>query len=748
MIIKKMTATFGGLDHATLEFADGLNVIHAPNEAGKSTWCGFLRAMLYGISTRDRDKKGFLAEKNRYQPWSGAPMEGEVQLVWQGREITLRRFAKGSTPFGGFSAVYTGTQEPVPQLTAQNCGEVLLGVSREVWERSAFIGSAPTLAIDGTNELERRISALLSSGQEDVSFSQTQSRLKEWLRYRQHNRTGLIPRMEAELAQTEDTLSAMDRAHQRLTHAQQEHRILSQRHEELTQQAAIHRHLAQRQLNTRYAQACAEDDDAQRQLTALLRRQEEMGTLPQRPVLLQAQDDLRYLTIMDEELVRFDAQLAEARRTSSAAATPPADSSPFAGMTPEQALTHARQEQAKAQAISRRIGSARMASVWGSLGALAAGGAFAGIGCLLSHALFPWLWLGLALSALLGTACLTLYSRRRRTLANELQSLLAHYGAALPEQIPEKAEAYCRTQEQQDQHRRTVLRLEQELDQRQDRREKKWQELLRLIHTFAPQAGDIPACRLALTQALDLEASLDQCRSRAQLTARHREDLRAQGGQEINTLEELAVPTLSPEQVNDALARVCAGLSAAESQQAMAQGELLALGDRAGLEARRAQLLDRLQRRREEYHALELALAALEQANARMQERFAPELNRLAGEIFEQLTAGRYCAISLDRSFEASAQSRDSVLPRSWLALSRGTADQLYLAVRLAVCRLCLPEEDPCPLVLDDALLTFDDDRMARAVRFLAQSGRQVLLFSCQQREHLLGVGKSQALHS
>lgn len=54
MKIKKMTATFGALNNATLEPAPGLTVITAPNESGKSTWADFLKAMLYGINTRDR----------------------------------------------------------------------------------------------------------------------------------------------------------------------------------------------------------------------------------------------------------------------------------------------------------------------------------------------------------------------------------------------------------------------------------------------------------------------------------------------------------------------------------------------------------------------------------------------------------------------------------------------------------------------------------------------------------------------
>ena len=34
-----MTATFGKLQGRSLELGDGLNIIEAPNETGKSTWC-------------------------------------------------------------------------------------------------------------------------------------------------------------------------------------------------------------------------------------------------------------------------------------------------------------------------------------------------------------------------------------------------------------------------------------------------------------------------------------------------------------------------------------------------------------------------------------------------------------------------------------------------------------------------------------------------------------------------------------
>ena len=71
MTIYKMTATFGKLEHDTLTLEPGMNIIHAPNEWGKSTWCAFLMAMLYGLDTRSKTTKTALADKERYAPWSG-----------------------------------------------------------------------------------------------------------------------------------------------------------------------------------------------------------------------------------------------------------------------------------------------------------------------------------------------------------------------------------------------------------------------------------------------------------------------------------------------------------------------------------------------------------------------------------------------------------------------------------------------------------------------------------------------------
>lgn len=209
MDFQHIEATFGKLEHRSLSFSKGLNIIEAPNESGKSTLLAFLRVMLYGFPPRER---GAMADKNRY----GLPGRSRrCAARWRShvKRATLRCSATPRArivPWGRFSAVYTGSGEAVDGLTAADCGETLLGVPCEVYERSAFIRQS-SLTVDASAELERRIAALITTGEEGQSFSEASAALKKQLNARKYNKSGRIPALEAEI-------SAQERALEELSH--------------------------------------------------------------------------------------------------------------------------------------------------------------------------------------------------------------------------------------------------------------------------------------------------------------------------------------------------------------------------------------------------------------------------------------------------------------------------------------------------------------------------------------------------
>lgn len=741
MKIKSMTATFGKLDKARLELGDGLNILEGPNEGGKSTWAGFLRAMLYGIDTRDRDKKGHLAEKNRYLPWSGAPMSGEITLEWKGRDITIRRSKKGSNPFGAFSAVYAGTEEPVPDMTGENCGELLTGVNRDVFERSAFIGQN-SMGVTATPELEKRVAALVSSGLEDVSCSQTQARLREWANHRKVNKTvGIIPELEGELAELRDTLSRLERINSAISRTERERTELLDTLRELEGEKQIHQRIAQRELNQRFAKAHEEYEAAQRAVEKLRQEQARFGVLPEKNALKEAQGELQFLKVLDDEIKQASAALKQAEEARQQAEEGLKDTC-FYDLTDTQA-------QSKAElAVQEYQSNLRIAEKKGKqfilcqvLGLVLGGGILAAA----AAGMVPASWnlpqavlYGMGLGVYAAFAAASLYVSGGKTRYQEAGAqILQQYGVETCGEISALAEDYAGHWQRARQCAQECSQIEYVLEERRERRSKGHTGLMDFVHNFAPEVTDLFGCSAALSRALGLEDRMREYVERAEHKRRRRDDLEEQGGQLMDTLELLHPPARSVQETDADLADVRRELDQVSRALERALGEQKAVGDPAQLSAREEALCGALERREMEHQALLIAMKALTAANARMQERISPDLGRTSGRWLSRLTDGKYSAVTLSRELEAAAAEAEGVMPRKALSLSKGTVDQLYLAVRLAVCQLCLPREEGAPLVLDDALVAFDDRRMKLALDCLMEVAgeRQVLLFTCQSRE-------------
>ena len=724
MKIKRMKASFGCLEQAVLELGPGLNLLEAPNESGKSTWASFIRLMLYGLDTRDRDKKNYLADKNRYQPWSGAPMEGEMLVEAQGQDIILRRFLVKNTPFGGFSAQYAASGEPVPGMTGTNCGEMLLGVGREVFERSAFLGQGGV--VTPAPELERRIAALVSTGQEDVSYTQTADQLREWLNRRQVNKSvGLIPKLEEELQETDGVLARLDGLTGQIARYEEERVRLEGQLRELEGDRQTHIRLKSRELNQRFGQARQELDAAQAHWDRLERDRRRMGTIPPRETLKQAQGELQYLKALDDEIRRGESALAGARQEQEQAEEQARDPY-FGGLTGEQAVHKAQQELERGRTLESRQKKPRMMifmflllGVFNLCQCIRERNLVFGIG-----ALAVW------------TIALVLWTRVRKA-AQEQKTLLDSYKVEKLEDLLPLAENYKARWDILEERMRQVDTVQRALDDHKRRRERGRAGLLDFVHTFAPEVSDLFGCSAALSRALGMEDRLREARDRLALTRRRRDDLVAQGAKEFDTLEELHTPDRTLPEVHLQIAETGRLLEEVKQKLNTALGEQKAVGDPAALAARREALQERLNARTMEHQAITMALEALESASRQMQERFSPALNRRTGELVHRLTGGRYEQVTLSRELEASALPTGGIVPRRALALSGGTADQIYFALRLAVCQLCLPEDDPAPLVLDDALLAFDGQRLEQALDLLLELAgeRQILLLTYQDRE-------------
>ncbi len=735
-----MTATFGKLQGRTLELSPGLNILQAPNETGKSTWCAFLLSMLYGINSRERDRAGFIADKNRYAPWGGAAMSGRLDCRWGDRELTLTRTTRRQTaPLGEFQAVYTGTGDPVPGLTGAACGETLLGVSREVFERSAFIRQTG-LAITQDAGLERRIAALITSGEEDTSYSEAAALLKKQLNRRRHNKTGQLPTLESELQDTQRQAADLEALEQQLAEARRQA-------EELTaQEAALAAELAQ-----------LDQWEAQRQQQALAAARTAAQQARDRADGLRSSIQAEHLpendtigrlrgAIVNLETVRKAVEKARGERDAAMKALLKAEAalgeSPFAGQTAEGARREAQTPPA-VQADSRSLFRSLAIVLLGA--ALGAGGflvlrAQAGLlpGALALAA--PWAVLAAAVAAAL---CLAGRARRRDLERARSAALLKRFGTADADRIAALAEAYGGLLEARDRAQGDLDAKSATADALYASLSSNEQGILLEVRRFAPAAFDIPTADSLLRSCAVRRRELQEAEAAAREAGMRQELLERQTPAPSADAAPSAPPSRSREAVTAQLEEVRSRRAAARSAADRLAGQLHAGGDPVVLRSAADHLSRQIDGLEAEYSALQLAMEALDQANTALQNRFSPALGRRAAQIFRELTEGRYGGVVLDRSFHLSAEPSGDGVYRDAGLLSAGTVDQLYLAARLAICDLVLPEEAAVPLVLDDALANFDDRRCAAALRWLKEAAgkRQILLFTCHSREAAFFAG-------
>lgn len=712
MDILHLTATFGRLEHQELTLSPGLNVLYAPNETGKSTWGAFIRTMLYGLSTRER---GPLADKNRFAPWSGAAMQGRMDVsAAEGAYTLLRDTKRASSPMGEFSCTYTGTATPVAGITAQNAGEALLGVPREVFERSAFIGQN-ALAVDQDAELERRIAALITTGEEDTSYSQSYERLKKQLNRRKHNKTGLIPALEREIDDLQLSLRDLDALEAQARQAQSVLDELEQQAAALRQQAANWQALEQQSRAAEYAKAAQNADEAARRASLL---EESAAGLPdgQGLALLEGQaaalqEDLSGLAQQRREAEQARQAAESAREALAAHPLYPAD---------ETALRQ------RADAIAPEKAPTVLLPIF-TAGIIVIAGVLAFL--FRADPLPFWIFTAMAaLGIVTTTAAVTL---RRRAIA-ERQKFAESQRVKLEAQIAE----YLPLREQEARLQTEARRLDDAADSAEDTCRRRLAGLLAQVRTFEPAITDLSGAQIALASVRRRQVELAAARQQAREAALYRDALQ-KPDRPVAAAAMPSVPALSREAVDAELVRVQARLAAERSRLDTLTGQIRSLDRSSDLQDQLAQKREQLSSLQAEYDAIALAMDALTQANTTLQNRFSPALGARAAEIFSAITAGRYGKVLLSRDFSLSAEMAGDPVGRSIRLLSQGAADQLYLAVRLAICDMVLPTEKRVPLILDDALVSFDDDRLRAALDYLLAESekRQILLFSCQKRE-------------
>jgi uncharacterized protein YhaN len=115
-----------------------------------------------------------------------------------------------------------------------------------------------------------------------------------------------------------------------------------------------------------------------------------------------------------------------------------------------------------------------------------------------------------------------------------------------------------------------------------------------------------------------------------------------------------------------------------------------------------------------------------------------------ASEVFSRITLGSFTGLRADFDEQGEpvlvgVRGRNGeTVPIN--GMSDGTCDQLYLALRLASLENWLDHHEPVPLIVDDVLMNFDDDRSSETLKVLAELSRRTQIIFFTHHQHLVEI--------
>lgn len=140
---------------------------------------------------------------------------------------------------------------------------------------------------------------------------------------------------------------------------------------------------------------------------------------------------------------------------------------------------------------------------------------------------------------------------------------------------------------------------------------------------------------------------------------------------------------------------------------------------------------EKLKKCETEIESLELAMDIMGKLSQNIRRKIGKQLQNRMEEILGEITQGKYNKISINEKMKITLYEWEKAVPL--YQVSRGTVEQVYFALRMAVADvLC---QEAMPVILDDVFAMYDEARLVQTLKWLEKRGGQVLIFSCHKRE-------------
>lgn len=726
MIIKEAYANFGKLNNSKISFNSRFNIVCLPNEGGKSTWCAFLLTMLYGFDPKDRDRTaskdnplGYISVKNRYAPWNGTPISGKLIVEYEGKEIEIRRWCGKNGILNNFSATYTEDGQPVPFLTSENCGEILCGVSKDAYERSGFIKSGSIVAVGTCLNLDEKINSIISSGNEEISAEKIADNLKKVKNKIRSNATnGALPKALSVLDELNEKISAAKskaaaqfELHSELLKIQNELKLTEKKIGILDNKENIERVNKLEKAKREYGEAAGE-----------LKKAREALLLNGKTV---TQEFLAAATEQINAVLSADAAVKAAKKKLDDITVIAEQKQTDVQEKSENDETTQSKQTEKISDKRKEIKKAKRKAALMFLPPIAI--YVLSVVSLFSH---PW-QTSFALALIAAAAAVTAYIQSKPLYRQD-----ENYAAELDKISAESNNSQNGEEENADLPDEDSSQvMNHDLESAQESFKQAAYKLGEMFGAYGVHLKNLEQARRFIKAGLEKLSRLEATKARCLSAKAAFEALSSVQPDVRITVADVEMPKESYSQLTEMRQTLETRAADINAKIAKIDGELSSIGDYGKMLAEKAEIENNIKGFNLKFEAATLALNILSQTNNEFKAQISPKLAEISSKLFAVLTNNRYTNVVIQDGLRAMCSENEASALKSALNVSDGTADQLYLALRLALCELVLRRgNNNAPIIMDDALVNFDEKRANAALNLLYKLSvnRQIIFFTCQ----------------
>ena len=754
---------FGPMKNQCLEFEKGMNIVHGPNESGKSSWHAAITVGLCGLRRGAGRTKAEHEFEVRYRPWDGGDDDpwfvqasvtlDDGRLIEIDRDLDNRKTDARRADLGGRAF------NDLPMHDGSPDGSMLLGLDRETFPMTAAVRQASIVSdLDEPDALQQHLARAAAGGAGGTAAGALE-KLDEYKRDHvgldRKNSTKPLRAAKRAVSEDEANLEAAERAHREyldLVSALQQHRREVKRltSEKARVQAQRSLHVANQKAERLY-EAVNKLDKWEKRFSG---GDPSRGELPDLTELAQALG--RVKSLPQSEATQLDpVDVLKARLPE--LGFPDSVSCPLL----EDVERCVGQFQDSDPPVDAK--SATPVGLVAVVGLVAAG--LVGVAIGLAYGV------ALAVLVLAASWAISRRVRRVRPAANGRVQREAQSEALrqLDEwQLPHDPVAAVSEASRRIQARVNRTLLAQQIEQREafdsrevqrrESHEDAWGKLRSLASTHGVK-GDDHDLRARIEDTLRRHGAIQEQRDKEvgewgryqeALDGRTLQDWRDEDsrartaeGKALRVLTALGTEpvdkSIGMDQLDSEIRRIREQLEAAGRQASEAQGALSRIDpasvDVASAEARLSEAEAELERVERLAATLDTTRYFLEEAAENAHQLLAPKLGTEMTRWIPQVTSGRYKEVQVDPGdlnvtlVTASDDRRDARL------VSRGTTEQAYLVLRLVLAQVLSTGHETCPVLLDDPTVHADADRKQEVLDYLlaASKEHQVIVFSQEQ---------------